>query len=71
MKQILLLTFSILIISLVQAQTPEQTVIELSKKKFEWMTRMQYDSLEALLDDRLMLFTLMDGQKRNPKSLRI
>lgn len=54
MKQILVLTFSILTISQVQAQAPEQTVLELSKKKFDWMIRMQYDSLETVLDDRLM-----------------
>ena len=54
MKRILVLTFSMLTISLVQAESPEQAVVELSKKKFNWMIRMQYDSLESVLDDRLM-----------------
>lgn len=36
------------------AQTNEQTVLDLSKKKFGWMIRMKYDSLQAALDDRLM-----------------
>ena len=36
------------------AQTSEQTVLDLSKKKFGWLIRMRYDSLEAMLDDRLM-----------------
>lgn len=37
-----------------QSQTPEQSILDLSKKKFEWMIRMQYDSLGAVLDERLM-----------------
>jgi hypothetical protein len=37
-----------------QAQSAEQTVLNLSKNKFGWMIRMKYDSLEAMLDDRLM-----------------
>jgi hypothetical protein len=36
------------------AQAPEKTVLDLSKNKFGWMMHMQYDSLEAVLDDRLM-----------------
>jgi hypothetical protein len=36
------------------AQTSEQAVLDLSKKKFGWLIRMRYDSLEAMLDDRLM-----------------
>lgn len=38
----------------VDAQSTEQTVLDLSKKKFAWMTRQSYDSLEAVLDDRLL-----------------
>ena len=38
----------------VQAQSVEQTVLDLSKKKFELMIRMKYDSLLSILDDRLM-----------------
>lgn len=37
-----------------QAQTPEQAVLDLSKKKFGLMIRMKYDSLEAALDERLL-----------------
>ena len=37
----------------VHAQS-EQALVNLSSKKFEWMIRMQYDSLESVLDDRLM-----------------
>ena len=37
-----------------QAQVSEQALLDLSKKKFGWMIRMQYDSLEAVLDDRLL-----------------
>lgn len=54
MKRILLLAFLISTISLVKAQSPEQAVLELSKRKFDWMIRMRYDSLESVLDDRLM-----------------
>lgn len=40
--------------SSVRGQSTEQTVLDLSKKKFGWMIRMKYDSLESILDDRLM-----------------
>jgi hypothetical protein len=36
------------------AQSTEQTVLDLSKKKFGYMTLQSYDSLEAMLDDRLL-----------------
>lgn len=36
------------------AQSSEQAVLDLSKKKFEWMARLSYDSLESALDDRLL-----------------
>lgn len=36
------------------AQLAEQAVLDLSKKKFGWMIRLRYDSLEAVLDERLM-----------------
>lgn len=54
MKRILVLTFSIITISLVRAQSPEQAILDLSERKFNWMIRMHYDSLESVLDDRLM-----------------
>jgi hypothetical protein len=37
-----------------QGQASEQTVLDLSKKKFGWMIRMKYDSLQSAFDDRLM-----------------
>ncbi len=38
-----------------QAQSvSEQAILDLSKKKFGWMIHMKYDSLESILDDRLM-----------------
>lgn len=36
------------------AQSSEQAVLDLSKKKFGWMIRLSYDSLESVLDDRLL-----------------
>jgi hypothetical protein len=54
MKRILVLTFSIITFSLVRAQSPEQAVLDLSERKFNWMIRMHYDSLESVLDDRVM-----------------
>lgn len=36
------------------AQSSEQAVLDLSKKKFGWMIRLSYDSLESALDDRLL-----------------
>jgi hypothetical protein len=37
------------------AQTKtEQEILQLSKKKFQWMTRMQLDSLESILDEQLL-----------------
>lgn len=32
----------------------EKAVLELSKKKFQWMIAMNFDSLEKVLDDRLL-----------------
>lgn len=42
--------------SLVAMSQPaqEQHVLDLSKKKFQWMVTMQFDSLQAVLDDRMM-----------------
>jgi hypothetical protein len=54
MKRILVVIFLTSISVVGMAQTPEQTVLDLSKKKFGWMIRMKFDSLETVLDDRLM-----------------
>jgi hypothetical protein len=44
----------LLMIGSLHAQTAEQIVLDLSKRKFEWMIRMKFDSLETVLDERLM-----------------
>ncbi len=51
-----ILTISFLFIGvLLSAQTKqEQSILDLSKKKFEWMIAMNFDSLERVLDDRLI-----------------
>jgi hypothetical protein len=51
-----------------QAQSAEQTVLNLSKNKFGWMIRMKYDSLESMLDDRLM-FVHSNGWTENKQEL--
>ena len=51
-----------------RAQTPEQSILDLSKKKFGWMIRMKYDSLEAILDDRLM-FVHSNGWVENKQEI--
>lgn len=43
-----------LIVGYASAQSSDQVVLDLSKKKFGWMIRMKLDSLEAILDERLM-----------------
>ena len=47
-----------------RAQSAEQTVLELSQRKFGWMIRMKYDSLQAALDERL-LFVHSNGWTEN------
>lgn len=51
-----------------QAQVSEQALLDLSKKKFGWMIRMQYDSLESVLDDRL-LFVHSNGWTETKQEL--
>jgi hypothetical protein len=36
-----------------QSTRVEQSILDLSKKKFEWLINKQYDSLLVLLDDKL------------------
>lgn len=43
-----------LVVGYAGAQSSDQVVLDLSKKKFGWMIRMKLDSLEAVLDERLM-----------------
>ncbi|MFZ2905518.1 MAG: nuclear transport factor 2 family protein [Cyclobacteriaceae bacterium] len=52
----------------IQAQSAEETVLGLSKDKFGWMIRMQYDSLEAMLDDRLV-FVHSNGWVENKQEI--
>ena len=52
----------------VQAQSTEQAVLDLSKRKFGWMIRMRFDSLESILDDRL-LFVHSNGWTENKQEL--
>ena len=58
----------LLICTCTQAQSTEQTVLDLSKKKFGLMIRMQFDSLNAVLDDRLM-FVHSNGWTETKKEL--
>ena len=51
-----------------QAQSAEQAVLDLSKNKFGWMIRMKYDSLEPVLDDRLM-YVHSSGWTENKQEL--
>lgn len=61
----LVFSISVFILAVsVQAQTSEQAVIDLSKKKFVWMTQLQYDSLESILDERL-IFIHSNGWTEN------
>ena len=39
--------------STAQSISTEQIILNLSKKKFEWMTNKNIDSLKSVLDDRL------------------
>jgi Domain of unknown function (DUF4440) len=43
---------------------PEQQILDLSKKKFHWMIEMKFDSLESVLDDR-MIFIHSNGWTEN------
>jgi hypothetical protein len=55
MKQIKIVIVLVVISISSFAQTKvEKQVLELSKKKFQWMTRSQLDSLGVVLDDQLM-----------------
>src|SRR5687768_7080820 len=68
MKKCYIIILFLLGAGCIQAQTAEQTVLNLSKNKFGWMIRMQYDSLQAALDDRLM-FVHSNGWTENKQEL--
>jgi hypothetical protein len=55
MKNIILILVFISVSITAKAQTQqEQAILELSKKKFQWMISMKYDSLEPALDERMV-----------------
>jgi hypothetical protein len=54
MKKYFLVAGFLFVIGSLHAQSDEQTILNLSKNKFGWMVRMKFDSLESVLDDRLM-----------------
>ncbi len=66
-KHLVTLIFLITVIC-TQAQSSEQIVLDISNKKFGWMIRMKYDSLEPVLDDRL-LFIHSNGWTENKREL--
>lgn len=64
MKKYIFITILLVSCATAQAQSVEQTVLDLSRKKFGWMIRMKFDSLQAVLDDRLM-FVHSNGWTEN------
>lgn len=68
MNRYLLTVASLIIGFTAHAQSSEQAVLDLSKNKFGWMIRMKYDSLESVLDDRL-LFVHSNGWTENKQEL--
>lgn len=69
MKSIFLYSLFLLSINICVAQTSEeQAIVNLSKTKFRWMIELKLDSLEKVLDDRLM-FVHSNGWTENKKQL--
>lgn len=55
MKNVILIILFVSTGIAVRAQTQqEQSILDLSKKKFQWMITMNYDSLEPVLDERMV-----------------
>jgi hypothetical protein len=55
MRNILFILFLGMTSLIAMSQTAqEQRIIDLSKKKFQWMIAMNFDSLESVLDDRMV-----------------
>ena len=52
-NNVLLIVFTLATLSGFAQSKSEQLVLDLSKKKFDWMLNKQYDSLELLLDDQV------------------
>jgi hypothetical protein len=53
MRIVILLFFVSISCNAIAQSKQEQAVLDLSKRKFEWLINKQYDSLNALLDDKL------------------
>ena len=53
MKKILAVALLLMSASVFAQTKTEQSVLNLSKKKFQWLIEKQYDSLDLLLDDKL------------------
>jgi hypothetical protein len=53
MKSVLLSLFALLASQALAQSKLEQAVLNLSKKKFEWLINKQYDSLVSFLDDEI------------------
>jgi hypothetical protein len=53
MKSVLLSVFALLASQALAQSKLEQAVLNLSKKKFEWLINKQYDSLVSFLDDEI------------------
>ena len=51
-----------------QSSPQEKKVIDLSKRKFDWLIQKQYDSLNAILDDHLM-YIHSNGWIQNKKEV--
>ena len=67
-KNLLLLLF-VLLSSLASGQSAsEKFVLDLSKKKFDWLIGKQYDSLEQALDDRVQ-YIHSNGWIQNKKEV--
>jgi hypothetical protein len=60
MKIFAFLIFSFVFTEICAQTKVEQAILDLSKKKFQWMITMKYDSLEPVLDDR-MIFIHSNG----------
>lgn len=52
-NSVLLIVFALLTLTSAAQSKTEQLVLDISKKKFDWMVSKRYDSLELLLDDQL------------------
>ncbi len=68
---IFLLVSGVLLAFLTEAQIPsrlEKQLVDLSNRKFNWLIEKRYDSLESLLDERVM-YVHSNGWIQNKKEL--